>query len=216
MRADRLFTSLGGLENFRDHFRLDLPPWLWVDEIAKLFSEKWPLRLDGFVRIAPGVHAHGTATIAPTAIFLGPALIGENCEIRHGALIRGNVLLGAHCVVGNSCEIKNSLLLDGAQVPHFNYVGDSILGAGSHLGAGAVIANLRLDRQPVKLHMPEGTIPTGKRKFGALLGDGAQVGCNGVLQPGSILEPGAIVLPCTARGGYIPVSKSEFSGYAHQ
>ena len=117
---------------------------------------------------------------------------------------RGNVIVGEGCVLGNSCEYKNCLLLDGVQTPHFNYVGDSILGNGAHLGAGVICSNLRLDQGEVTVKLPSGTVGTGLQKFGAILGDKAEVGCNAVLNPGTLLGPRALVMPCTAFGGYLP------------
>jgi NDP-sugar pyrophosphorylase family protein len=140
----------------------------------------------------------------PTATLSGPAWIGANTEIRPGAFIRGNVIVGEGCVLGNSCEFKNCLLMDNVQVPHFSYVGDSILGNGVHLGAGAILSNFRLDQQPIVLRLPGLTIETGLRKFGAILGDRAEIGCNAVLQPGTILGPRALVMPATAFGGWLP------------
>jgi NDP-sugar pyrophosphorylase family protein len=129
------------------------------------------------------------------AMIKGPAIIGRNCQIRHNAYIRENVIIGDDCVVGNSSELKNSLLFNGAQVPHFNYIGDSILGHQSHLGAGVKISNIKLMAGNVTVEMNGAPHDTGLRKFGALLGDGAEVGCNAVLNPGSIIGRGAIIYP---------------------
>jgi UDP-N-acetylglucosamine diphosphorylase / glucose-1-phosphate thymidylyltransferase / UDP-N-acetylgalactosamine diphosphorylase / glucosamine-1-phosphate N-acetyltransferase / galactosamine-1-phosphate N-acetyltransferase len=116
------------------------------------------------------------------------------------------VIVGADCVLGNSCEFKNCLLMDGVQVPHFNYVGDSILGNGAHLGAGVILSNLRLDQKPISVRLPDATVDTGLRKFGAILGDKAEVGCNAVLQPGTILGKRALVMPTIAFGGFLPAA----------
>lgn len=137
------------------------------------------------------------------AMIKGPAIIGANCEIRHGAYIRGNVIIGDHCVVGNSSEIKNSLLLDHAEVPHFNYVGDSVLGNYSHLGAGAICSNLKLDKTNVIIRHGGRDIDTGLRKFGAILGDHAQAGCNCVLNPGSVIGRNSILYPVTQWRGVL-------------
>jgi NDP-sugar pyrophosphorylase family protein len=203
VRPSELFASLGSLAALGEFFRGDVAPWQWVAALDDIFVRGGPLLGAGFSCIGDGIWVHESVSIAQTASIIGPAIIGENCHIRHGAYIRGHVVLGSGCVVGNSCEIKHSLLLDGAQVPHLNYVGDSVLGRGSHLGAGAVLSNLRLDGRPIKIHLPTETIQTGWRKLGAILGDGAQVGCNAVLQPGTIVERNAVVYPCVARGGYI-------------
>jgi NDP-sugar pyrophosphorylase family protein len=119
-------------------------------------------------------------------------------------MIRGNVIAGAGCVLGNACEYKNCLLLDGVQTPHYNYVGDSILGNGAHFGAGVICSNLRLDQQPVTIRASDRTIDTGLRKLGAMVGDGAEVGCNAVLNPGAVLGRRSLVMPAMAYGGCLP------------
>lgn len=137
----------------------------------------------------------------------GPAIIGRNCEIRHGAYIRENVIIGDDCVIGNSCEFKNSLLFNGCQVPHFNYVGDSILGHKAHLGAGVIISNLKVVPGNVVIKHDGETIDTGLRKFGALLGDHADIGCNSVLNPGSIIGRNTTMYPCTNWRGVAPADR---------
>jgi len=137
-------------------------------------------------------------------MIVGPAIIGRNCRIRHNAYIREQVIIGDDCVVGNSCEVKHSVLFNGATVPHFNYVGDSILGYKAHLGAGAVISNLKLNGESVWVEMDGRCIDSGLRKFGALVGDHAQVGCNSVLNPGSIIGRKALVYPNTSWRGILP------------
>jgi NDP-sugar pyrophosphorylase family protein len=134
----------------------------------------------------------------------GPAWIGENCEIRNGCYIRENVILGDGVVAGNSCEFKNCLVFDKAQIPHFNYVGDSILGFEAHLGAGVILSNVRLDKAPVTIHGPGGRIPTGLRKFGAIVGDQAEIGCNAVLSPGSLIGRQSVIYPGSNWRGYLP------------
>jgi UDP-N-acetylglucosamine diphosphorylase / glucose-1-phosphate thymidylyltransferase / UDP-N-acetylgalactosamine diphosphorylase / glucosamine-1-phosphate N-acetyltransferase / galactosamine-1-phosphate N-acetyltransferase len=146
--------------------------------------------------------------IEPGAHIKGPAWIGRNCQIRSGCYIRENVILGDGVVAGNSSEFKNSLVFDHAEVPHFNYVGDSILGHRAHLGAGVILSNVRLDRREVVVTGANGhPIPTGLRKFGAIVGDFAEVGCNSVLSPGSILGRHAIVYPCTHWRGMLEEKK---------
>jgi UDP-N-acetylglucosamine diphosphorylase / glucose-1-phosphate thymidylyltransferase / UDP-N-acetylgalactosamine diphosphorylase / glucosamine-1-phosphate N-acetyltransferase / galactosamine-1-phosphate N-acetyltransferase len=137
---------------------------------------------------------------------IGPCWIGAGTEIRPGAYVRGNVIVGEGGVLGNSCEFKNCLLMDGVQVPHFSYVGDSILGNGAHLGAGVILSNLRFDQQPITVRLADGIASTGLRKFGAVLGDEAEVGCNAVLQPGTLLGRRALVMPTIAFGGYLPAA----------
>ena len=150
-----------------------------------------------------GVWVHRTAKIAPTAYLGAPCIIGENTEVRHCAFIRGSALVGKGCVVGNSVEIKNAVLFDGAQVPHFNYAGDSILGYKSHLGAGAVTSNVKSDKTPVAMKDGEETIPTGLKKTGAFVGDFAEIGCNSVLNPGTIVGRHATVYPLSRVRGTV-------------
>lgn len=133
--------------------------------------------------------------IEPGAYIKGPAWIGANCEIRHGAYIRENVIVGAGSVVGNSTEIKNSILLGKCQVPHFNYVGDSVLGVGVHLAAGVIVSNLKLNGTTIDVRSGGDVVNTGLRKFGALIGDGAEVGCQAVLNPGSVIGRKALIYP---------------------
>ncbi|MFI0348001.1 MAG: UDP-N-acetylglucosamine diphosphorylase [Chthoniobacterales bacterium] len=138
------------------------------------------------------------------AMIKGPAWIGEDCELRKGCYIRENSIIGNRVIFGNSCEVKNSLLFDEAQVPHFNYVGDSILGFRAHLGAGAILSNVRLDRAEIVVTTPEGRLTTGLKKFGAIIGDRAEIGCNAVLSPGSIIGRESIVYPTTSWRGLLP------------
>jgi len=140
------------------------------------------------------------------AMIKGPAIIGKNCQIRHNAYLRENVIIGDDCVVGNSTEIKNSLLFNHAVAPHFNYVGDSILGHKAHLGAGVKISNFKMFPGNIEVEMDGQPFDTGLRKFGALLGDGAEVGCNAVLNPGSILGRGAVVYPNVFWRGILPAN----------
>ncbi len=142
-----------------------------------------------------GVFVHKEALVAPTAYINGPAIIGRNTEIRHSAFIRGSALIGEGCVIGNSTEIKNSILFDKVQVPHFNYIGDSILGYKSHLGAGAITSNVKSDRTKIK--------NTGLKKLGALVGDCSEIGCNSVLNPGAIIEKNCIVYPLSSVRGVV-------------
>lgn len=142
------------------------------------------------------------------AMIKGPAWIGENCEIRNGCYIRENVIIGDGVVAGNSCEFKNCLVFDEAQVPHFNYVGDSILGYKSHLGAGVILSNVKLDKAEVIVAGPDGKmVSTGLRKFGAVVGDHAEVGCNSVLSPGSIIGRNSILYPGTQWRGVLRESQ---------
>ena len=145
-----------------------------------------------------------TARLAPTVSITGPCIVGEEAELRHCAFVRGGALIGRGCVVGNSTELKNCILFDRAQVPHFNYVGDSILGARSHFGAGVITANVRADRKDVALHTPDGKIDTGRYKVGAMVGDGAEIGCGAVLAPGAVVGRESIVYPLSLVRGCVP------------
>lgn len=138
------------------------------------------------------------------AMIKGPAWIGENCELRNGCYIRENVIIGNGVVAGNSCEFKNCLIFDEAQVPHFNYVGDSILGYKSHLGAGVILSNVKLDKTEVRITTSDGIVTTGLKKLGAIVGDRAEIGCNSVLSPGSLIGKDAIIYPGTQWRGHLP------------
>lgn len=150
------------------------------------------------------IWAAKSASIAPTACIHGPAIIGKNAEIRHCAFIRGNVIVGEEAVVGNSTELKNVILFNRVQVPHYNYVGDSILGCKAHMGAGSITSNVKADKKPVVLHTPEGEIETGLKKFGAMLGDGVEIGCGAVLNPGSVIGKNSNIYPLSMVRGAIP------------
>ena len=153
---------------------------------------------------APNVWVHKTATVAPTAFLGAPCIIGPNTEVRHCAFIRGSALVGADCVVGNSCELKNVILFDHVQTPHYNYVGDSILGYYSHMGAGSITSNVRSDKKLVVVHAPEGDIETGIKKFGAMLGDYVECGCNSVLNPGTVVGRHSNIYPTSCVRGVVP------------
>jgi len=152
-------------------------------------------RMIGRAEIGEWVFIGENTRIEPGAYIKGPAWIGPDCEIRHGAYIRENVIVGAGSVIGNSSEIKNSVLFQKCQVPHFNYVGDSILGARVHLAAGVIVSNLKLDGTTIQVRAGDKWIGTGLRKFGALIGDGAEVGCQAVLNPGSVLGRRSLIYP---------------------
>jgi UDP-N-acetylglucosamine diphosphorylase / glucose-1-phosphate thymidylyltransferase / UDP-N-acetylgalactosamine diphosphorylase / glucosamine-1-phosphate N-acetyltransferase / galactosamine-1-phosphate N-acetyltransferase len=142
--------------------------------------------------------------IEPGAYIQGPCVIGKNCAIRHGAYLRGNVLVGDSCVVGHATEIKHSILFDRVSAAHFNYVGDSVLGNGCNLGAGVVCANFRLDQQPVSVCIQKQKIPTRLKKLGAIVGDGVQVGCHCVINPGTVLGKNCRCFPCLSLYGFVP------------
>src|SRR5437762_4613150 len=149
----------------------------------------------------------GEGTVVEDGVMIrGPAIIGRNCQLRHNAYLREDVIVGDNCVVGNSCELKHVLMFNHCQAPHFNYVGDSILGHKAHLGAGVKVSNIKLDRTNVMVEMDGRPFDSGLRKFGALLGDGSEIGCNAVLNPGSILGRGAIVYPNVNWRGILPAN----------
>src|SRR5438477_999858 len=147
----------------------------------------------------------GEGTVVEDGVMIkGPAIIGRNCEIRHNAYIREQVIIGDNCMIGNSCEIKNSILFNHAVAPHFNYIGDSILGYKAHLGAGVKISNFKLVPGNIRIQIAEKPVDTGLRKFGALLGDHTDIGCNTVLNPGSIIGRGSVIYPNTNWRGILP------------
>ncbi len=181
-------------------------PWEALAGLPDFFRELFAGLEGDYEDRGGGVFVHKTATVAPTALLLGPAVVGPRTEIRHCAFLRGNVLLGEGCVVGNSVELKNCVLFDGVQVPHLSYVGDSILGHGTHLGAGATISNLKSDRSAVVIRGEE-PLSTGRRKCGAFLGDFAEIGCGSVLCPGTVVGRHTTVYPLVlCRGVYPPDS----------
>jgi NDP-sugar pyrophosphorylase family protein len=187
---DNITHAWEALAKISTYLQFRLKPGIYGKLIGKPF-------ISGAVFIGRGtVIEHG-------AMIKGPAWIGEDCEIRNGAYIRENVVVGDGVVLGNSCEFKNCLIFDGAQIPHFNYVGDSILGYKAHLGAGSILSNVRLDHAPVTVATSEGPIATGLRKFGAIVGDRAEIGCNAVLSPGSIIGRDSIIYPGTSWRGVL-------------
>ncbi|MGB9602956.1 MAG: DapH/DapD/GlmU-related protein [Limisphaerales bacterium] len=159
---------------------------------------------EGVAYIGEQVFIGKGTVVEDGAMIKGPAIIGSNCQIRHNAYIRENVVIGDGCVIGNSCEIKNSILFNRCEVPHFNYVGDSILGYRAHLGAGVKISNVKLVKGNIIIEIDGKKIDTGLRKFGALIGDNAQVGCNAVLNPGSIIGRDTVIYPCVNWRGILP------------
>ena len=156
-----------------------------------------------YTEVKPGVFIHKTAVVAPSAVIEAPTVIGAETEVRPGAFIRGSALIGKGCVIGNSTEIKNAVIFDGVQIPHYNYVGDSILGYKSHMGAGSIASNFRSDKGNITVHANE-NIETGLRKLGVMLGDFAEIGCNSVLCPGSVVGRSCIVYPLSRVRDVIP------------
>ena len=179
-------------------------PWQAIKDIREIISRVAKNLSDDFEKIGEGVYVFRGVKISNGAEIIGPCIIDEGAEIRHGAYIRGNVIVGKGCVVGNSSEIKDSILFDGAAVPHFNYVGNSILGKEAHLGAGVIISNLKGDKSNVKIHFGDEIIDTGLRKFGAIVGARAEVGCGSVLNPGTLIFPNAQIYPLSSVRGAVP------------
>lgn len=215
MQAKELFTFDPACP-FSVFFDPEAAPWAWLPEIGPALARVLPdlPRMEpgdrGGLRLAGEVFIDPTVVLPPFGSITGPAYIGPGCDLRPGVFIRGNVIATGGCVLGNSCEFKNSLLLDGVQAPHFNYVGDSVLGRRAHLGAGVILSNLRFDQAEIMTKAPGGPYRTGLRKLGGLLGDEAEVGCNSVLQPGTILGPRAVVAPGLAYGGYLAAARIAF------
>lgn len=180
-------------------------PWEALEDIEKmLLALGETLPSAAFHHPADDVWVAKDATIAPTASITGPCIIDSGAEVRHCAFIRGNALVGKGAVVGNSTELKNCLLFDGVQVPHFNYIGDSILGHKAHMGAGAVTSNVKSDKALVIIRSGNQTMATGRKKVGAMVGDFAEVGCNSVLCPGSVVGRGSSIYPTSCVRGVVP------------
>lgn len=169
----------------------------YIEKIGNSLPEK------EYNRLGDNIWISKTATVAPTASLCGPLIIGPGTEVRPGAFIRGNVLVGADCVVGNSTELKNVILFNHVQVPHYNYVGDSVLGAYAHMGAGSVTSNVKADKTEVVIKGEE-MIPTGRKKVGAMLGDHVEVGCNSVLNPGTVVGRNSNIYPLSMVRGVVP------------
>lgn len=180
-------------------------PWEALSGI-KFFIIKYGAELDEkeYNQLKPLVWAHRDTKIAPTAYIDAPCIIGRGSEVRHCAFIRGSALIGENCVVGNSTEIKNSIIFDGVQIPHFNYVGDSILGYKTHMGAGAITSNVKSDKSPVTVNADDGKIQSGLKKFGAIICDFVEIGCNSVLNPGTVIGKNTTVYPLSNVRGVIP------------
>ena len=180
-------------------------PWEALAGIGDLILTLGAALGEEYTQISDGVWVHATATVAPTACLGAPCIIGAHTEVRHGAFIRGSALVGENCVVGNSVELKNVILFDNVQVPHYNYVGDSILGYKAHMGAGSLTSNVKSDKSLVVIHGPQ-QIPTGRKKVGAMLGDGVEVGCNSVLNPGTVVGKNSNIYPLSCVRGVVPAN----------
>lgn len=195
-----VWTALTRIESYLEfrlkrEIRSELPPGVYLGE---------------HVFIDEGV------VIEPGAVIKGPAWIGRHTVIRSGAYLRENVIVGEGSTLGNSCEFKNCILFDDCEVPHFNYVGDSILGLGAHLGAGVILSNVRLDRKEVTISHHDTVTPTGLRKFGAVIGDRAEIGCNSVINPGTLIGRRSLIYPLTNFTGVLPAESILKNRQAHQ
>ncbi len=189
-----------------DYLRQFRYPWEALTGISDLICQLGNnLNTAEYTQISPQVWVHKTAKVAPTAFLGAPCIIGANTEVRHCAFIRGSALVGKGCVVGNSVELKNVILFDKVQVPHYNYVGDSILGYKTHMGAGSITSNVKSDKALVVIHT-DPPIPTERKKVGAMLGDYVEVGCNSVLNPGTVIGRNSNVYPSSCVRGVIPAN----------
>ncbi|HOO57566.1 MAG TPA: glucose-1-phosphate thymidylyltransferase [bacterium] len=185
--------------------------WDALDRLKTYLSEYGDYTIEG--EVSPGAHLEGDmiaigegTVVEAGATIIGPAVIGRNCTIRQGAYLRGNVLCGDGCIIGHASEAKTAILLDGAKAAHFAYLGDSILGAGVNLGAGTKLANFKMNTgdRTIVVRCGETKINTGRRKLGAILGDGVELGCNSVTMPGTLVGPRSLVYPCAVISGFIP------------
>jgi NDP-sugar pyrophosphorylase family protein len=186
-RTEYPWEALGGIKQFIIEIGRTLP----ADEYEEVSEHVWIAR---------------DAKIYPNNYIAGPCIIGHETEVRPGAFVRGSALVGSHCVVGNSTELKNVILFDNVQVPHYNYVGDSILGYRSHMGAGSITSNVKSDKKLIVVRCGEERIETGLKKMGAMLGDGVEVGCNSVLNPGTVIGRNSNVYPTSCVRGTVPAN----------
>jgi UDP-N-acetylglucosamine diphosphorylase / glucose-1-phosphate thymidylyltransferase / UDP-N-acetylgalactosamine diphosphorylase / glucosamine-1-phosphate N-acetyltransferase / galactosamine-1-phosphate N-acetyltransferase len=207
MFAPSNFLNLDQTEH-RTIFDNSAQVWDVLKQIGSYLQFRLKPGIQGRVMGRPFISEHvyiGTGTVIENgATIKGPAWIGNNCEIRSGCYIRENVIIGDDVVLGNSCEFKNCIVFNDAQIPHFSYVGDSVLGYHVHLGAGVILSNVRLDRKEIGVKQESGFILTGLRKFGAIIGDRAEIGCNTVISPGSIIGRNSLIYPLTHFGGVLP------------
>lgn len=179
-------------------------PWEVLPLINAYILEIIPTLGSDFLKIKDGVYVHKTVSIDPTAHIDAPTIICEDAEIRHSAYIRGSVIIGKDAVIGNSTEVKNSILFDGAACPHFNYIGDSILGKNAHTGAGVILSNVKSDNTKVIIRDENEFFNTRLRKMGSIIGDNVEIGCNSVMCPGTIIKSNTTIYPLTMVRGVIP------------
>lgn len=205
VRVTELFDcTVPYLENLFDGCEY---PWEMLPKLGKYIENLIKDGIKGFDLIAEGVLVGKNVKIYENVTIEPPAIIGDGCVLRPGAFLRGNVILGENCVVGNSTELKNCVLLNRVQVPHYNYVGDSVLGNGAHLGAGAICSNLKSDKSTVRVKTDGGIYDTEIRKFGAALADNADVGCGCVLNPGTVVGKNTRIYPLVSVRGVIPADR---------
>ncbi len=188
----------------KDYLNQFTYPWEALKGIKELILSLGAQLGEEYTEVSPQVWVHRSATVAPTAALGSPCIIGAGTEVRHCAFIRGSALVGENCVVGNSVELKNVILFDNVQVPHYNYVGDSILGYKSHMGAGSLTSNVKSDKTLVVIKSAEDQFPTGLKKCGAMLGDFVEVGCNSVLNPGTVIGRHSNIYPTSCVRGVVP------------
>ncbi len=201
VKTNELFDC--GTPYLKELFEQSEYPWEMLPKIKEYINSLIKTGIDGFTEIADGVLVGEDVTIHPSATIIPPAVIGHRCEIRPGAYLRGAVITGEGCVLGNSSEFKNCILLDKVQAPHYNYIGDSVLGNRAHLGAGSICSNLKSDGKPVVVHGDE-DYETGLRKIGAIMADGADAGCSCVLNPGTVIGKNTNIYPLTSARGVYP------------
>ena len=189
----------------KDIFEGATYPWEVLPKISAFIVELGnTLSEEEYEKRGENVWVAKSAKVAPTAFINGPAIIGKKAEVRHCAFIRGNAIVGEGAVVGNSTELKNVILFNKVQVPHYNYVGDSILGYKSHMGAGSITSNVKSDKKLVVVKTADGNIETGMKKFGAMLGDEVEVGCGSVLNPGTVVGSHSNIYPLSSVRGFVP------------
>ena len=180
-------------------------PWEALKGISEFIKKLGPtLDPEKFEKCGEDIWVAKSAKVAPTACLNGPLIVDEEAEIRHCAFVRGSAIVGKGSVVGNSTELKNDIIFNSVQVPHYNYVGDSILGYKAHMGAGSITSNVKSDKKLVKVHTPEGDIETGIKKFGAMIGDNVEVGCGSVLNPGTVIGRESNIYPLSSVRGVVP------------
>ena len=191
----------------KDLFETCNYPWEVLGLINNFILKKIPMLDEEYIEIDTNVYVHKSAIISNTAHIMGPTIIGKNTEIRHCAFIRGNAIIGDNCVIGNSTEVKNAIIFNNVQCPHFNYVGDSILGEYTHMGAGVILSNVKSDKSNIVIKTKDEVLDTGLRKCGAIIGDSVEIGCNSVICPGTIILPHTNIYPLTRIRGIIGENK---------